>query len=507
MCDMTASDPANRSNTGLSPRIQALLSLQQAGRLQEAEAGLRECLRNGDAQATGPLATLLLQQERDREAAELLEPIVRAGPDDGEWIVSLSIALRRLERFEEALVYARRGVELLPRAVPAWNALGVVAMQCGRFDEALAAFDAGLKAAPGHPALVLHRAMTLRQLGRSAEALPAYAQLVRAFPQAAEGWRGLAHVQEALGQLEAALGSRERARSLAPNDPEVAFEQALTLLQAGRPGESARLLESLLRVGGDDAQVWLMLARARVKLDDIAGARVALERATALAPDDPQIAHYHAAVSGILPTAVESEYVRRLFDDFADRFERTLIDELRYDTPAQLAQLLQRLGADSAASVLDLGCGTGLMAQQLSRPGRVIDGVDLSPRMLERARAKGLYRDLHARELIEFLTQAVTRWDLVVAADVYIYVPDPGTSFAPTLARLNPGGRFAFSIERSANDDSELMLQTGRYRQSPERMVRELAAAGFVDVVQEPVVLRQESGQPVAGVLIVARRP
>ena len=205
--------------------------------------------------------------------------------------------------------------------------------------------------------------------------------------------------------------------------------------------------------------------------------------------------------------AVESEYIRRLFDDFADHFEHTLVDELRYDTPAQLARLLRRLGADSAANVLDLGCGTGLMGQQLSQPGRVIDGVDLSPRMLERARAKQVYRNLHARELIEFLAETGSNWDLIVAADVFIYVPDPGAAFASTYACLKPGGWFAFSIERSANEDSDLMLQTGRYRQSPERMVRDLAAAGFFDVVQEPIVLREEGGQPVAGVLIVARRP
>jgi predicted TPR repeat methyltransferase len=498
---------ANVSGNPGKTDLQALQALLQAGRVVEAEAGYRECLRGGDVRAAGPLSTLLLQQERDREVAELLEPLVRAAPDNGEWIVSLSIAWRRVGRLDEALQHARRGVALLPQALPAWNALGVAAMESGRLEEALGAFDSGLKAVPGHPALALHRAMTLRQLGRNVEALPAFTQLARSFPQVPEGWRGLADVQEALGQIEAALHSRERARALVPNDPHVAFELALTMLQAGRASEAARVLESLLQAAGDHPQAWLMLARARSKLDDVAEARTALEHAKALAPEDPQIAHYHAALTGVLPAAVESDYIRNLFDDFADRFEHTLVDQLRYDTPVQLARLLQRLGADAAGSVLDLGCGTGLMAQQLARPGRVIDGVDLSPRMLERAREKALYRDLQARELNEFLTETRATWDLVVAADVYIYVPDPGASFPLTFARMAPGGWFAFSIERSGGDDSELMLETGRYRQSPARVVRELVESGFVDITQEDIVLRLESGQPVAGVLVVARRP
>jgi predicted TPR repeat methyltransferase len=104
----------------------------------------------------------------------------------------------------------------------------------------------------------------------------------------------------------------------------------------------------------------------------------------------------HAASSGTLPEDVESEYIRRLFDDFADRFEDTLVGHLAYDTPHRMKQFLHRHAADGAASVLDLGCGTGLMGQQLARSGRSIDGVDLSPRMLDHARAKEGYRDLHA---------------------------------------------------------------------------------------------------------------
>jgi predicted TPR repeat methyltransferase len=504
---MPANDPGTGNKTDPNLRFPFLQSLLQAGRLQEAEAGFRELLRNGDMQAAGPLATLLLQQGHDREAIELLEPLVRASPGDGEMVVNLSMALRRLGRLDEALQHARRGSLLLPRAVPAWNALGLAALESGRLEEALAAFDAGLAAAPQHPALCLHRAMALRRLRRNEEALAAYALLVRAFPQAPEGWRGLADVQGALGQAQAALRSHQQARALAPHDFDVAFEHAAALLKAGQALEAARLLESLLKARENHAQAWVWLGRARLKLDDLPAARIAFERAKALDADDAGIAHFHAAATGMLPAGVESDYIRNLFDDFADDFESTLVDQLSYDTPAQLARFLQRQGADVASRVLDLGCGTGLLALHVARPGRVIDGVDLSPRMLERARAKDLYRELHTAELIEFLRTVHAEWDVIAATDVFIYLADPGSSFALTLARLAPGGWFGFSIETSAGDGTELLPQTGRYRQAPARITRELSDAGFVDIAQEPVVLRQEGGKPVAGALFVARRP
>jgi predicted TPR repeat methyltransferase len=504
---MAANDPRAGSNIAPNARLQAAQSLQQTGRLAEAEAGYRECLRAGDALAAGPLATLLLQQERDLEAAELLEPLVGASPANGELVVNLSVALRRLGRLDEALQHARRGSSLLPRAVPAWNALGLALLESGKPDQALAAFDSGLKTAPQHPALSLHRAMALRRLGRNEEALRLYALLVRAFPQVLQAWRGLADAQSALGQMPAALHSQQQALALAPHDPEVVFEHATALLQAGNALEAVRQLESIVNSRQDDTQAWVWLGRAHLKLDDVSAARTAFERAKALDGDDAMIAHFHAAATGALPEAVETDYIRILFDDFADRFEHTLVGQLAYDTPAQLARMLNRHGADAADRVLDLGCGTGLMATHLARPGRVIDGVDLSPRMLERARAKGLYAELHTAELTGFLRDATARWDLIVATDVFIYLPDPGASFALTLARLTPGGWFGFSIETSAGEDAELLPQTGRYRQAPARIAAELSAAGFVAITQESIVLRLESGKPVAGALFVARRP
>ena len=504
---MAANNSGPGSDTGAKPRLETLNSLLQAGRLQEAEAGYRLLLHAGDAQAAGPLATLLLQQERDRDVVEVLEPLVRAAAENGEVIVNLSVALRRLGRLDEALQHARRGSVLLPRAVPAWNAFGVAAMESGLLEEALAAFDSGLKVAPQHPTLHLHRAMVLRRLNRNTEALPIYAQLVRAFPKMPEGWRGLADVQSALGQTDAALRSSQQARTLAPHDFEVAFEHAKALLRAGHAVEAARLLENLLKARQDHAQAWVWLGRAHLKLDDLAASRTAFERAKTLDPDDAGIAHFHAAATGTLPAAVETDYIRNLFDDFADDFEHTLVEQLAYDTPAQLARFLQRQGADAGPRVLDLGCGTGLMAAHLARPGRIIDGVDLSPRMLERARAKGLYRELHTAELIEFLRDARADWDLIVATDVFIYIPDAAASFALTLARLRPGGWFGFSIETSVGDGTELLPQTGRYRQASARIARELADAGFANITEESIVLRLESGKPVAGALFVAQRP
>lgn len=482
------------------------LALHRAGRLAEAEAAYRNAHAAGDADAGAALAVLLLQAGRYGEAADVLCPLSQAAPENAELAANLSLALRREGRIDEAHAAALRATQLAPQRASGWNALGLAALEAGRPDEALAAFEAGLKVAPTLRALQLHRAQTLRRLQRMREAMQAFAALAQAAPELVDAWRGLGDTQSALGHSADALRSRARAAQLASHDAEVAFEHGIALMQAGEAAAAARIFRSLLDHDASKAVRWFWLGRAQLKLDDLDGARTSFGEATTRDPAHPTFAHFHAAASGALPAAVEDDFIRDLFNDFADRFEHTLIGQLAYATPARLGQLLRDHGGDRGDTVLDLGCGTGLMAPELARDGRSIDGVDLSPRMLEHARAKGLYRALHAAEIIGFLREHAGPWDVAVAADVFVYIAELQPVFAALRPRLPIDGLFAFSVERSGGDATELLPATGRYRHAEQRTREDLAAHGFEVVAHEAVVLRMESGTPVQGDLFLARR-
>lgn len=488
--------------------LDAALALHRAGRFADAEAAYRTCIAAGDTDAAASLAVLLLQGGRYGEAADILQPLADAAPGNVEVAVNLSLALRREGRLGAARAAAERAARLAPDRPSAWNALGLAALDGGRPGDALEAFDAGLRVAPGHRALALHRAQCLQTLGRSADALKAFAALVREAPSLLDAWRGLAAVQSTLGHTAAAQQSRTRAVQLATRDAEAAFQRGTEQVKAGDGAAAVQTFRSLLQ---SDlllaSRCWFWLGRAHVTTGDIDAARASFAAAAAREPDNPVFAHFHSATTGRLPGTIENDYITSLFDEFADSFEQTLVGQLAYGTPQLLAGLLAQHGEDDAASVLDLGCGTGLMGAALARAGREIDGVDLSPRMLDHARAKGVYRELHAAELLAFLDAATARWDLIVAADVFVYVASLEPIIGSVLMRLAPGGTFAFSIERSDTDGTELSAATGRYRHAPARVCEALERAGFVDVVREDAVLRMESSAPVQGDLLFARRP
>lgn len=176
--------------------------------------------------------------------------------------------------------------------------------------------------------------------------------------------------------------------------------------------------------------------------------------------------HLLAALTGEGAARAPQSYVRETFDAFAAGFEQRVVGELGYRVPGLLADMA-RPCLGPAADVLDLGCGTGLAGEALRASSASLTGVDLSPRMLEVAAAKGCYTALHEAEVVSWLKDAAPEsFDLVVAADVFIYIGDLEEVFAGVRRVLRPGGLFGFSVETCAEGTYRL-LETGRYAQSP----------------------------------------
>jgi predicted TPR repeat methyltransferase len=90
----------------------------------------------------------------------------------------------------------------------------------------------------------------------------------------------------------------------------------------------------------------------------------------------------------------DTNSTRKLYDDWAASYDAE-IAENGYATPGRCAAALAQFTQDQNAPVLDFGCGTGLSGLALKLAGfSVIDGLDLSPEMLAKARDKGIYRRL-----------------------------------------------------------------------------------------------------------------
>ncbi len=276
---------------------------------------------------------------------------------------------------------------------------------------------------------------------------------------------------------------------------------------------AADLARQVLELAPDFAAAHAMLGRSLAERGVREEAVEALRRALALEPEDALGVRLDLARLGALPPdeAITDGYVRALFDDYAPKFDGHLTKSLSYRGPELIADALRRacskqIRDDRFGTTLDLGCGTGLMAQALEGLCSTIEGVDLSPGMLEKAAKTKLYDALHEGELVSFLSNRPSaEADLVVAADVFVYMAALDAAFREAHRVLKREGLFAFTVQ--AHEGEGFVLgEDARYAHS-ETYVRDLAQAmGFTVVIFERVSTREDRGVPVPGFLAVLQR-
>jgi predicted TPR repeat methyltransferase len=282
---------------------------------------------------------------------------------------------------------------------------------------------------------------------------------------------------------------------------------------AARDGDHAAAIDlftQTLELAPDWAPGWLALGEARQKLGDIEGAREAFACADALDMDGQLGARLRLSAlgAGEAPAVAPAAYVRDLFDQYAARFDAHLTGALAYRGPEVLRSAVESIAPGRRFNVmLDLGCGTGLAARAFTDRVGAIDGVDLSPAMIEEARKTGLYRRLVAGELVAFLNECPAGGaDLAVAADVFVYMGDLAATFEAARRALTPGGLFVFTTQASETGDWRVGADL-RYAHSAAYLRAAAARAGLVTRMLDPVSTRRDAGVDVPGLACVLARP
>ena len=271
---------------------------------------------------------------------------------------------------------------------------------------------------------------------------------------------------------------------------------------------AAEVLEQTLEIDPRWAAAWFALGEARERLVERDAARKAFAEALRLDAADRQGASLRlAALDGRQPDALPPAYVARLFDDYAPRFSSHLTAELGYRGPQVLSEALNAAApARRFRRTLDLGCGSGLAGAVLRTQTDVLVGVDLSPGMIEEARRTGLYDALEVGDVVAFLNaEAAGGADLIVAADVFVYLGDLAPALGAAARALAQGGLLAFTVEAEPGEAFSLGASL-RFRHSRDYVASALAAAGLRPLTLALASTRREAGADVAGFVVVAGR-
>lgn len=235
------------------------------------------------------------------------------------------------------------------------------------------------------------------------------------------------------------------------------------------------------------------------------------KQALALCPDSKtiEIKHFYDAASGNTTSLAPRKYIVNLFDGYAPNFEHSLVKNLAYTGHITVAAALKPhiSGQQTLERVIDLGCGTGLVGAELVKHFKIthLAGVDLSSKMLAVADEKKIYHSLHNSDLFEYLSAHEHQTDVIISSDVMIYLGDLAPLFAHCHRILKPKGFFAFNIEKLRWGDYKLS-RTGRYQHSLQYIKSLYKRYHFSKMYSQTIELRKESGNMVAGYLVLLQR-
>lgn len=156
-----------------------------------------------------------------------------------------------------------------------------------------------------------------------------------------------------------------------------------------------------------------------------------------------------ASLSGQTGTQATG-YVSDPFDTYAEDFDAHLTGTLHYRIPQAIRTVLaERAPLDT---LLDLGCGTGLVGAALSDLVAAMDGIEIAPKMTRKAHERGIYRHLRTGDALDTLAADVELhgpYDLITAADVFVYVGPLEATFAAVAAILTAGACSLFPLRMS----------------------------------------------------------
>jgi predicted TPR repeat methyltransferase len=290
------------------------------------------------------------------------------------------------------------------------------------------------------------------------------------------------------------------------------FDFARDLQLKGDLVAAADLLLQAIELAPGFASAWFTLGEIREQLGEREAAIAAFRKARGADPEDRHGASLRLMLLGAEQlSAMPQAYVRALFDQYAPKFESALVDDLGYRGPALLfkAVLAARAAVRKPAffkRAIDLGCGTGLVATAFAKEVDHFTGVDLSPRMLERARATGLYAELEVADMLDGLRgKPDSSANLVLAADAMVYVADLAPVLGEAKRVLASGGLLAFTAETHGGDG--VILGEGlRYAHGAGYVRGSIADAGLTLSQLDELSARNEDNVAVPGLVVVAAK-
>ena len=409
-------------------------------------------------------------------ASGIYDDILKAVPDCADALHYKGMIQHQVGESEAAVELISRALELVPVYPAALNNLGNVLRETGRLEASREQYRKALEISPEHVDALVNMGVVHSGLNEIAEGFKYLTKALAVDPEHAAAWHNLGNIYSQQKCYDEARSAFEKSAELAPANTKSHKEIAKVLYKSGNQKDAVKTLERLV-----DRH-----------------------------PDDAVAKHMIASFGGTeVPERASDQFVAHTFDVFSANFDASLA-RLNYTAPQLVSDELKHLTSSGRKiDILDIGCGTGLCGPLVKPLASSLVGVDLSPGMLRKAGQRKTYDSLHEAELEEFMQKSDATYDAIICVDTFVYFGKLDDAFIAAKAILNSGGHLIFTVERHTHDecsDDYRLQHHGRYSHIDQYLERSLTTTGLVVQSLTPVIPRIEFGEPVSGLLVVARK-
>lgn len=416
---------------------------------------------------------------------------------------NLGILLAKLGENKQAIEHLKKTLTINPQRAAAYGQLAEVYLNEDDYSGAIENYQKRLDFEPEHIESFFSLGQAYLQNQQIDDAIAAFKKTLILQPKHPEANQYLANAELAAGDGNMALNYYFRQLETNPM-MESYYNIGVLLMQQNRHKESLQYLEQASTLDPGYLPAHINLGALYLKINRSADAIRHYEWALKIKPNDPEIQHVLSALAkGETPEQAPAEYLKNLFDQYATYYDKHLTEHLQYKAHELLLDAI-KIESDlkgPEATLLDLGCGTGLCGELFKPLSKKLIGIDVSEKMIETAKAKSIYDILKVQD-VETALDEFQKNDLIIAGDVFSYIGKLDVIFKKAHDALKPTGLFAFTVEKTYTEPYELQ-KTIRYAHSKKYLSKLAEAAHFKILRFDNIILRKQRNIPVEGYLVV----
>ncbi|MBS0290384.1 MAG: tetratricopeptide repeat protein [Proteobacteria bacterium] len=508
----------SKNDNDIQLKLEKALALLQSDQLEIAIQIFQEVLSQNPNQsdALHGLGMAYAQLRQFTKAVTYLSEAVKYAPTIAEFHNNLGNAYQAIGKIDEAMRHYHEALRLKGSYAQANNNLGTLLYRLGRYEQAAGYFEKSIRIDPHAIDTHYNLANCYIQLDRLLDAVPHYEEVLKIRSDHLGALHNLGITLCALKRFEQAAPLLTQVVQKEPDNINALFHLGVINSSLAKAQEAINCYEQVLRLNPQHAHSHHNLATIYLHQQQKDKALIHYQKALALEPSNKTAEHMIAALNNKTQAqGAPTEYIRALFDQYAYSYDNQVKTQLQYKVPQLLREAISPFVQNtSPLKMLDLGCGTGLCSPWFADITSKMIGVDISPNMIAVAHNLGAYHKLYTIDIFSFLESCKEEFNLIVAADVFVYFGELEQVFQQSYRILSSGGLFCFSIENLTfeeiqSDKNHALFQlrsTGRYAHHPDYIHQLCRSIGFKINVEKKQTLRLQEEASIFGNLYVLQK-